>query len=59
MSDEVFEYKDQLAYVPESRILEILKETRDTIGSIRFKGIEVSIKKSSDPTPGQFWCWIG
>ena len=55
MSDEVFEYKDQLAYVPESRILEILKENRDTIGSIRFKGIEVSIKKSSDPTPGQFW----
>ena len=35
MSDEVFEYKDQLAYVPESRILEILKENRDTIGSIR------------------------
>ena len=43
MSDEVFEYKDQLAYVPESRILEILKENRDTIGSIRFKGIEVHI----------------
>ena len=32
MSDEVFEYKDQLAYVPESRILEILTVQFDLKG---------------------------
>ena len=39
MSDEVFEYKDQLAYVPESRILEILKETEILSVQFDLKGV--------------------